>query len=121
MVLGADKVEIGNLGFTCGGDAMTAPRDFKLSTMFAIVFAVGLMFVSPGPSALADSIAHEFEIRTLSTRSNMVSDGVVLVEVRRPSGVQLSDLRVTLNGQDVTNAFRQGHASAPLVGLIEGL
>jgi hypothetical protein len=43
------------------------------------------------------------------------------VQVDVPSNVRLTDIRVTLNGRDVTGAFRPGQVSGALVGLVEGL
>ena len=58
------------------------------------------------------------DVRVLSGRADtdMVSGGDALVEV---TGVD--DARITLNGQDVSNAFQAGTTPGSLVGLVDGL
>jgi hypothetical protein len=80
-----------------------------------------LLFVSGPGGALADDSHEGFDIRTLSSRADMVSGGEVLVQIEVPSLVRLSDVRVDLNGRDVTNAFRRGQVGRSMVGLLKGL
>jgi hypothetical protein len=51
----------------------------------------------------------------------MVSGGDVLVQVNVPANVPLADVRVDLNGRDVTGSFRPGMVGGSVVGLVEGL
>jgi hypothetical protein len=90
-------------------------------SVFAVLFAAAIVFLAGGPAAQADPGAHKVEIRTLSTRPDMVSGGDVLVQVDVPSNIRPTHVRVTLNGRDVTDAFRPGQVSGALVGLVEGL
>jgi Tannase-like family of unknown function (DUF6351) len=83
--------------------------------------ACALAFVPGRQMAFADERDRKFEIRTLSTRADMVSGGDVLVQVNVPSSVRLADVRVDLNGRDVTGAFRPGVVAGSIVGLVEGL
>jgi hypothetical protein len=61
------------------------------------------------------------ELRTLSTRPEVVSGGEVLVQIAAPRGVAINRLAVTLNGRDVRPAFRPGPQPQVLVGLLSGL
>jgi hypothetical protein len=65
--------------------------------------------------------AARLEIRTLSSRPDLVSGGDALVEVRTPAGAQLNQLTLTLNGKDVTNQLRLDAASGSFRGLIGGM
>jgi hypothetical protein len=58
------------------------------------------------------------EIKTLSSRPDLVSGGDALVEVKAPAGAQLIQLSLTLNGKDVTNQLRLDPATGSFRGLI---
>jgi Tannase-like family of unknown function (DUF6351) len=58
------------------------------------------------------------EIKTVSSRPDLVSGGDALIEVKAPSGAQLSELTLTLNGKDVTNRLRLDTISGGFRGLI---
>ncbi|HEY4769558.1 MAG TPA: DUF6351 family protein, partial [Myxococcales bacterium] len=62
-----------------------------------------------------------FGIRTLSTRPDRVSGGDVLVEVSFPHANPRHPLIISLNGRDVSAAFRPGDSANTLVGLVTGL
>lgn len=57
----------------------------------------------------------------LSSRADMVSGGDALVEVVLPDGIDAAEVRVTLNGEDVTAAFTAQASSRALRGLVTGL
>ena len=61
------------------------------------------------------------EIRTLSSRPDLVSGGDTLVAIKAPAGTPVDQLSVTLNGKDVTSRFTLDAASGEFRGLIEGL
>ena len=61
------------------------------------------------------------EIRTLSSRPDLVSGGDTLVAIKAPAGTPLDELRVTLNGKDITSRFTLDAASGEFRGLVEGL
>ncbi len=67
-----------------------------------------------------DAAAGTYELQILSGRPDMVTGGDALVAVRAAPDADLSELRVTLDGADVTAAFRPTGTGA-LVGLVEGL
>ena len=65
--------------------------------------------------------APRLEIKTLSSRPDLVSGGDALVEVKAPAGARLNDLTLTLNGKDVTSRLRLDAASGGFRGLIGGM
>lgn len=66
--------------------------------------------------------SRDFLITTVSTRSDLVSGGDVLVQVDVSLQIPLDEVEVLLNGQDVTAAFdEQGPATHALLGLVTGL
>jgi hypothetical protein len=60
------------------------------------------------------------QIRTLSNRADLVSDGDVLMEVVAPAGLSTSGMNVTVNGRDVSSAFTT-RPDGRAVGLVTGL
>lgn len=60
------------------------------------------------------------EIRTLSTRADLVSGGDALVEVAMPGNTSGAGLKVTAEGRDVTSAF-SARGDGRFVGLVTGL
>src|SRR5689334_8946169 len=63
----------------------------------------------------------DFAISTLSARNDVVSGGDVLARVDVASSIALGDVRVELNGIDVTSAFQPVPGSHALIGLVTGL
>jgi hypothetical protein len=59
------------------------------------------------------------QLRTLSNRADLISDGDALVEVTSPAR-STEGLSVTLNGADVTAAFAK-RADGRIMGLVTGL
>jgi hypothetical protein len=68
-----------------------------------------------------DGPADELEIVTLSNRADLISGGDALVEVRVPRGVPLSEVRVSLNGHDVTSSFTGNASARTLRGVVRNL
>ncbi len=75
-----------------------------------------LLFAIGAAPASADELA----IRVLSNRADLISGGDALVEVVVPLDVAIPDVRVALNGADVTNAFG-ADAGGRLIGVVDGL
>jgi hypothetical protein len=71
-------------------------------------------------ASLGEPASPRLLIRTLSSRSELVSGGDALVEVLAPPNTQLSWLRLTLNGRDVTKQLRAEPAPGRFRGLIDG-
>ena len=61
------------------------------------------------------------EIRTLSSRNDMVSGGDVLLHLRFAPGLDPGAVTVERNGEEVTSLFRTAPAGEGLVGLVDGL
>ena len=59
------------------------------------------------------------QVRTLSSRADLVSGGNTFVEVVVPRGTNLSGVRITAGGRNVTKSFRAGGPG--LRGLVTGL
>src|SRR6476469_5613489 len=87
----------------CGGGGETAPS----STM-----------MSPEAAQLPP---FNFEIRTLSNRADLVSDGDVLVEVLAPKTVPMQKVKLLLNGVDITATFKADDDKRTFRGLVTGL
>ena len=62
-----------------------------------------------------------FEIVTLSNRADLISGGDALVEVHVPITVPLKKVTLSLNGHDVTPAFKTDAAARTMRGVLTGL
>ena len=83
------------------------------------LLVIGLL---AGPAAgVAPAADGEVELTVLSGRPDMVSGGDALLAISVPSDVDPADLRVAINGDDATSAFRAGIGGHRLVGLVDGL
>src|SRR2546425_5729545 len=90
--------------------------------MSVLVRAVAALLACFAVAASAkDAASSQFEIVTLSNRADLVSGGDALVEVRVPKSVALNQVRLSLNGHDVTGAFTANAATRTLRGLVTGL
>jgi len=88
---------------------------FKLSSLIALAVALVL-----GLSWAA--AAQGIQLRVLSNpRPEFVSGGDVLVSVTFPAGVQAPNVRLTLNGSDVTSSLRPVRVERTLLALVKGL
>jgi hypothetical protein len=85
----------------------------------AFVAILAILISSGGSNGLARSA--QLEIKTLSSRPDLVSGGDALVEVKAPAGIPLNQITLTLNGKDVTNQLKPETASGSLRGLVAGL
>ena len=101
------------------GDRMklTAP---KLRPCALAIASAAVLLAGCGSSSDDDNSATLIpEIKVLSTRADMVTDGDALVEIAVPAGADASGLTVSVDGRDVTSAFttRDGRT----LGLVNGL
>ncbi len=62
-----------------------------------------------------------FEIRTLSNRADLISDGDALVEVQVPRNVPMNKVTLTLNGANVDAVFVPDAEARTLRGVLHGL
>ena len=65
--------------------------------------------------------ADEIEVKVLSGRPDTVSGGDALLQIDVPADVELSDVRVAVNGADATGAFRADADRHRLAGIVDGL
>jgi hypothetical protein len=65
--------------------------------------------------------AQRLEVKTLSSRPDMVSGGDALVQVTGPAEILAKKLSIWMNGRDVTRAFHVSPLTQTLVGLVDGL
>ena len=96
----------------------------KVAPQSRLTAAIAFVVVSILSTLSADMFsqsATRLEIRTLSSRPDMVSGGDALVEVKAPAGAQLSQLTLTLNGKDVTSRLKPDTASGGFRALIGGM
>ena len=90
----------------------------RLLSALAVAFVLALAANLSGapPKSAADALT----VATLSSRSDMVSGGDALVEIRSASGAP-SNVLVRVNDRDATAAFHADAARRSLVGLVDGL
>jgi hypothetical protein len=69
----------------------------------------------------AQSVENRFTIVALSARPDMTSGDDVLVRVTGPRATPLAQLRVSLNREDISAAFRRDESTHSLMGLAAGL
>src|SRR5688572_19382193 len=81
---------------------------------------VGALAGFVSSDAFAQS-APKLDIRTLSSRPDMVSGGDALVEVKMPAGISFPQIKLTLNGKDVTNQLKSNADTGSLRGVISGM
>src|SRR5262245_53401982 len=109
-------------------------RDGAVSTRIGVLLLTALLvagFGGVGAGASVSSASAEgagaqlppfnFEIRTLSNRADLISDGDALVEVRVPKNVPMHKVMLTLNGADVRSSFVADDSARTLRGVLEGL
>lgn len=82
--------------------------------------ALASLAAHPGGSATAAE-PDDLRLATVSSRPEVVTAGDVLVTAHVPVDVALDDVRITLDGGDVTESFRADADAHVLTGLVEGL
>jgi Tannase-like family of unknown function (DUF6351) len=113
---------------TCSRSATwSGRRPPRHRTIRGIIFAT---FATAGLASCAQVVLAEsgsvssnraIQISTLSSRPQLVSGGDVLASIKLPPGIEQSQVSVTLNRRDITNAFIADDASHSLLGLVTGL
>ena len=71
-------------------------------------------------SPSAPTITGDVTVKALSNRPDMISDGDVYVEVVLPSGATFDDLKVDVDGTDVSSGFAV-RANGRVLGVVSGL
>ena len=98
----------------------------RFGTLLAAAFLVGCGGGGPSSDASAASAQgilppFNFEIRTLSNRADLISDGDALIEVKAPKTVPMDKVTLALNGADVTASFVADAATRTFRGVLTGL
>ena len=97
------------------------------ATALLTIVALGVLSAcSPqGPGANADASevlgSSDLRISSVSTRPYLVTGGDVLLRIEAGEDLDLSRVRVSANGMDVTEQFSPAVQGGSLVGLVEGL
>src|SRR5215467_12122113 len=89
---------------------------YLLSTMPLATAAIALC----AAPAFADRDHNREQIRVLSSPPDLVSGGDALVQIQL-GRLHERDVRVTLNGQDITSDFHRTQMVGVLIGLVSGL
>src|SRR5438094_772887 len=84
-----------------------------------IYAAIALLSVAS--LAHAQTSKNGFEIKTISTRADLISGGDVLVQVTVPATLSADKLAVTVNGRDVSADFKLAPRRNTFVGLVKDL
>ena len=98
-----------------------------LAVWFGIACALGAGACVAGAPLENDDGAGRLQLTTVPTPAHLVSGGNALVRVELPAGADAAAVTVSLNGTDVTSAFREapadrlGRPGRALLGLLEGL
>ncbi len=98
-------------------NVMTRAWLFAIAVAFAITVTNGSFSER---QAAAQSTA-KLEIKTLSSRPDLVSGGDALVEVKAPAGTALNHVTLTLNGKDVSAQLKLDPATNSWRGVVSGL
>jgi hypothetical protein len=80
-----------------------------------------LAFTLTAGAAAAQAKGGGFEIRTVSTRPDLISGGDALVQITVPATLAANKLSVIVNGRDVSAAFRLAAQPNTMVGLVKDL
>lgn len=107
----------------------TSPRHRRLRLLLAVTSFAALLggcggsdngsnsdSTPPPPAAITGNVV----LKTLSNRPDLISGGDALMEVVLPSGGSASDLKVDVNGVDVTSAFAL-RSNGRVMGVVTGL
>ena len=88
---------------------------------FAVCVLLPWLVSSVASAEHSKSPPFDFEIRTLSNRADLISDGDALVEVRVPKTVPMKKVTLTLNGADVGAAFVADEQARTFRGVLTGM
>lgn len=97
-----------------------SPRRARILAAAVVTTVVALAAPLLGLGAGAQAATKPLTIRVLSTRADLVSGGDVLVRVQLPRSVKPGQVRVHLNGTDVTSDFAR-RPNGKYEGLLDGL
>ena len=95
-------------------------EDAAGADLFTVTPAQAATLRAAHPAKAKGPKQHDLLLRVLSNRASLISGGDALVEVVLPEDVAASDVRVTVDGRDVTSAFAL-RADGTFTGLVDGL
>ena len=103
------------------GSGRELVRSRRVRSTFAVAaLSAGLLLASVAAPAAAKPASGDVEIKVLSNRADLLSDGDALVEIVRPASTNPDSVRVELNGEDAADEFAI-RPDGRFVGLIDGL
>ena len=98
------------------------------ATALFTIGALGILSACSGDAGLPANTdasealgSSELRIESVSTRPYLVTGGDVLLRVEAGEDLDLSDVRVSANGMDVTSRFSLAVDGVSLIGLVDGL
>src|SRR5882762_2716408 len=99
---------------------MFCDKGTRMNSMKLSFLALGAVFLVTAQAG-EDRRPSNFEIVTLSNRADLISGGDALIEVRVPKGVAPNQVRLSLNGRDVTAMFRADSTARVMRGVLTGM
>lgn len=90
----------------------------NLASRIAIV---GFTLLGPACGFAFSQSTSWLEIKTISSRPDLVSGGDALIEVKAPASILSNELRITLNGKDITSHFKRDSETGGFRALISGM
>jgi len=93
----------------------------RLSLAFTLVVLSAFVLTASVGHAEPSTNKPNFDIATLSNRADLISGGDALVAISVPHNVPLHQVRVLLNGADVTPEFETDAAARTMRGVVTGL
>jgi hypothetical protein len=92
------------------------------SISIAVAVGVGLFLTEKAAAGHEERERHpRLVIKTLSNQPDRISGGDVLVEVSFPASTSSRSLIISVNGRDISRAFRTGRTPNTVVGFVSGL
>lgn len=101
-------------------DAPAGRSRVLLGTVVGLLL-VGMLPATAAPPSHAQGPTKDVVIRTVSSEPDMVTGGDALVEIALPRTVRFKDVRVALDGEDITEAFYARDEDRMLLGVVEDL
>ena len=87
----------------------------------AAIAAGSVLVLATATPVLADPNGHQIDISVLSSRPDQVSGGDALIQVKVGAQTSLADVKLTLNGSDVTSDLTPDPQRHTLTGVVDGL
>lgn len=95
------------------------PVSFREPLHWAILLCASILGACGGSSSGPPAARGDIQLKTLSNRADLISDGDAYVEVLLPPAALVSDLRLDVDGKDVTASFA-ARANGRVLGVLKG-